>query len=533
MKILVTGTDGYLGCLLAPELLRDGHEVRGVDTGFYKSGWLYSGVDATVQTLAKDIRRLTPADLEGADAVVHMAELSNDPLGQLSPRITYEINHEGSVRLAQLAKRAGVDRFVYMSSCSVYGVADGEVDETSPVNPQTAYAECKTLVERDLLAMASDTFAPTFLRNATAFGASPRMRFDIVLNNLAGLAWTEQKIAMISDGTPWRPLVHGLDIAKAIRCVLAAPVELVAGEVYNVGSSEQNYRVREIAEIVGAEFPGCQVSFGASGGDNRSYRVSFDKINNKLPGFSCDWDAVAGARQLHSGVPPDRPGRGHLHRPRPYPAAAAAAPDHHRSGGRRALSGGSCDHLPYPHRRRGHHRARAALRRPRLLRPHLLRGRVRRGRPGDHRRAVPTSPSTTEPARVRGMHYQVAPHPEAKLVRCTAGAVVDIIVDMRPDSPTRLQHVKVELSATNRRALYVPPYFAHGYQTLVDGAEVTYQVGGAYAPEAERGLRWDDPQLGLDWPLPVSTISAKDASWPLLAERRLLSELAQPAGVPA
>ena len=299
MKVLVTGTDGYLGCLLAPELLRDGHEVRGVDTGFYKSGWLYQGVEATVQTLAKDIRRLTLADLEGADAVVHMAELSNDPLGQLSPSITYQINHLGSVRLAELAKRAGVDRFVYMSSCSVYGVADGEVDETSPVNPQTAYAECKTMVERDLTAMASDTFAPTFLRNATAFGASPRMRFDIVLNNLAGLAWTEQKIAMVSDGTPWRPLVHGLDIAKAIRCVLAAPVELVGGEVFNVGASEQNYRVREIAEIVGAEFPGCQVTFGASGGDNRSYRVSFDKINNKLPGFSCDWDAVAGARQLH------------------------------------------------------------------------------------------------------------------------------------------------------------------------------------------------------------------------------------------
>ena len=299
MKVLVTGTDGYLGCLLAPELLRDGHDVRGVDTGFYKSGWLYHGVGATVQTQAKDIRRLTPADLEGADAVVHLAELSNDPLGQLSPTITYQINHLGSVRLAELAKRAGVDRFVYMSSCSVYGVADGEVDETSPVNPQTAYAECKTMVERDLTAMASDTFAPTFLRNATAFGASPRMRFDIVLNNLAGLAWTEKKIAMVSDGTPWRPLVHGLDIAKAIRCVLAAPVELVTGEVFNVGSSEQNYRVREIAEIVGAEFPGCEVSFGAPGGDNRSYRVSFDKINNKLPGFSCDWDAVAGARQLH------------------------------------------------------------------------------------------------------------------------------------------------------------------------------------------------------------------------------------------
>lgn len=317
MKILVTGTDGYLGCLLAPELLRDGHDVTGVDTGFYKAGWLYQGVTSTAQTLATDIRQLTVDDLEGVDAIVHMAELSNDPLGQLSPTITYQINHQGSVRLAELARLAGVSRFVYMSSCSVYGVAGGEVDETSPVNPQTAYAECKTMVERDLTAMASDSFAPTFLRNATAFGASPRMRFDIVLNNLAGLAWTEKKIAMVSDGTPWRPLVHGLDIAKAIRCVLAAPVELVGGEVYNVGSTEQNYRVREIAEIIGAEFPGCEVSFGESGGDNRSYRVSFDKINNKLPGFSCDWDAVAGARQLHQvfrRIDLDTPtftGRGH------------------------------------------------------------------------------------------------------------------------------------------------------------------------------------------------------------------------------
>jgi nucleoside-diphosphate-sugar epimerase len=299
MKVLVTGTEGYLGCLLAPELIHDGHEVLGVDTGFYKAGWLYNGVDTTARTLVKDIRHLSVEDLQGVDAIVHMAELSNDPLGQLSPTITYEINHQGSVRLAELAKQAGVSRFVYMSSCSVYGVADGEVDETSPVNPQTAYAECKTLVERDLLAMADDTFSPTFMRNATAFGASPRMRFDIVLNNLSGLAWTTKKIAMISDGTPWRPLVHGLDIAKAIRKVLDAPRDVVHAEVFNVGSSEQNYRVRQIAEIVGDVFTGCDVSFGDSGGDNRSYRVSFEKITNKLPGFSCDWNAERGARQLH------------------------------------------------------------------------------------------------------------------------------------------------------------------------------------------------------------------------------------------
>jgi nucleoside-diphosphate-sugar epimerase len=299
MKILLTGTEGYLGCLLAPELLRDGHDVLGIDTGFYKAGWLYNGVDAIPRTLVKDIRQLTVEDLAGIDAIVHMAELSNDPLGQLSPRITYEINHQGSVRLAELARRAGVGRFVYMSSCSVYGVADGEVDENSPVNPQTAYAECKTLVERDLSAMATEDFSPTFLRNATAFGASPRMRFDIVLNNLSGLAWTEKRIAMVSDGTPWRPLVHALDIAKAIRCVLAAPRELVHDEVYNVGATEQNYRVREIAEIVSAQFPGCELTFGSTGGDNRSYRVSFEKINNKLPGFCCDWDARLGAHQLY------------------------------------------------------------------------------------------------------------------------------------------------------------------------------------------------------------------------------------------
>lgn len=299
MKILVTGTDGYLGCLVAPELIRHGHEVTGVDTGFYKAGWLYNGVEVTAKTLVKDIRRLTADDLAGIDAVVHMAELSNDPLGQLSPTITYDINHAGSVRLAQLAKSAGVSRFVYMSSCSVYGVADGEVDEESAVNPQTAYAECKVMVERDLTAMADDDFSPTFMRNATAYGASPRMRFDIVLNNLSGLAWTRNEIAMTSDGSPWRPLVHGLDIAQAIRRTLDAPRDVVHAQTFNVGATEHNYRVREVAEIVGETFPGCKVSFGDGGGDNRSYRVSFEKIANKLPGFSPQWDARRGAQQLH------------------------------------------------------------------------------------------------------------------------------------------------------------------------------------------------------------------------------------------
>lgn len=298
VRIVVTGTEGYLGCLVGADLLRAGHQVLGIDTGFYKAGWLYDGLDHTPETLVKDVRDVTVEDLAGVDAVVHMAELSNDPLGQLSPAITGEVNHQGSLRLAKVAKEAGVTRFVYMSSCSVYGVAGGEVDETSPTNPQTAYAECKVLVERDIKALADDDFSPVSMRNATAFGASPRMRFDIVLNNLAGLAYTTKEIAMISDGTPWRPLVHGLDIAKAIRLALVAPRDAIHAEVFNVGSNEQNYRVRDIAEIVGDAFPGCQVRFGTDGGDNRSYKVRFDKISGQLPGFSCEWDAVSGAQQL-------------------------------------------------------------------------------------------------------------------------------------------------------------------------------------------------------------------------------------------
>lgn len=299
MRICLTGSDGYLGTLCAAELMRRGHDLVGLDTGYYKERALYRSADSGPRTLVKDLRDVELADLEGFDAVVHMAELSNDPAGQLAPHITYEINHLGSVRLAELARKAGVQRFVYMSSCSVYGVADdGFVTEESPVNPQTAYGVCKTLVERDVRALANGQFAPTFMRNATAYGASPRMRFDIVLNNLCGLAWTTKEVRMTSDGSPWRPIVHGLDICQAIIAVLEAPREAVANEVFNVGDTEHNYRVKQIAEIVGEVFPDCVVSFGPPSTDNRSYRVSFDKIRKHLPSFKCRWDAKRGAQQL-------------------------------------------------------------------------------------------------------------------------------------------------------------------------------------------------------------------------------------------
>jgi nucleoside-diphosphate-sugar epimerase len=302
MKILVTGTEGYIGSILAPILMNSGHEVIGVDTGFYRDGWLYSNHKDTPfqpKMINKDLRNLEASDLEGIDAVVHLAELSNDPLGQNNPEVTFKINHKGSVYLAKLCKEVGIDRFVYTSSCSVYGAGTGDfLDETSPVNPQTAYAECKVMVERDVGAIADDNFSPVFLRNATAYGASPRMRFDIVLNDLSGIAWTEKKIAMISDGTPWRPLVHVQDICCAIQSALEAPKEAIHNQIFNVGHSDNNYRVKEIAEIVGGVFPGCEVTFGDSGGDNRSYRVNFDKIATQLPGFECKWNAESGAKQL-------------------------------------------------------------------------------------------------------------------------------------------------------------------------------------------------------------------------------------------
>jgi nucleoside-diphosphate-sugar epimerase len=302
MKVFVTGVNGYIGAVLAPYLAERGMTVVGLDVGYYRDGWLFSDnarMRMQPYTLNKDLRDVAPADIEGCEAVAHLAELSNDPLGQNNPQVTHQINHKGSVALAQMARQAGIRRFVYTSSCSVYGAGTGEfLDETAPSNPQTAYAECKVLVERDVGAMTGADFCPVFLRNATAYGPSPRMRFDIVINDLSAMAHTTKRIAMISDGSPWRPVVHVEDICEAIYCSLIAPESAVRGKIFNVGQSTENYRVRELAQLVAAEFPGCELSVGPSGGDNRSYRVSFDKIHRELPGFTCRYTAREGVRQL-------------------------------------------------------------------------------------------------------------------------------------------------------------------------------------------------------------------------------------------
>ncbi|MCZ6664404.1 MAG: SDR family oxidoreductase [Gammaproteobacteria bacterium] len=302
MRVLITGTDGYIGALVAPFLADRGHRVRGIDTGFYRDGWLSvdSGPSAVrPSVVSKDLRHIDPSDLVDCDAVVHLAELSDDPLCEIDPEVTFEINRAGSVALGELAREAGVRRFVYASSCSVYGISDQDlVTEESRAEPQTAYAKCKLLVERDLAALADDNFVPVFLRNATAYGASPRMRFDSVLNNLSGAAWTTGKITLVSDGMPWRPLVHVEDISQAIACALEAPDDAVRAEVFNVGQDDENYRIRDIAALVAEAFPGCDLTQGPTDPDQRSYRVSFRKIANALPEFKCRWTARKGIRQL-------------------------------------------------------------------------------------------------------------------------------------------------------------------------------------------------------------------------------------------
>ena len=298
-RVLLTGADGYIGVRLGDHLLRAGFDVVGLDSGFHRVGWLYPSADLRPAMLTKDIRALELADLSGYDAVVHLGEVSNDPVGALDERVTYRINHEGTVRLAELAKRAGVERFVQMSSCSVYGVSgDRPSTEADAVEPLTAYAKCKVLVEDAVGELADDGFSPVFLRNATAYGASPRQRFDLVVNDLAATAYLYKEIRMTSDGTPWRPFVHVLDIAAAVSCALNAPREVVHGEVFNVGSSGSNYQIRQIAQIVGGLVPGCVVSLGDSSADKRNYRIDFTKIETTLPGFSCQWDVERGVAEL-------------------------------------------------------------------------------------------------------------------------------------------------------------------------------------------------------------------------------------------
>jgi nucleoside-diphosphate-sugar epimerase len=299
--ILVTGHHGYIGAVLARMLCESGYEVTGLDADLFLQN-RFIGKIPNVPSIRCDLRDIRQEDLEGFDAIVHLAALSNDPLGDLNPQLTYLVNHQATMQLARLAKRAGVRRFLFSSSCSMYGAAGSEMlDEHAPFNPVTPYAESKVFVERDLKELASSNFSPVFLRNTTAFGVSPFMRFDVVLNNLVAWAHTTGRVMIQSDGTPWRPLVHIEDICRAFLAVLEAPREAVHHQAFNVGITEENYQVRDLAEIVRETVPGCRIEYCSNGGpDPRSYRVNFSKIKSALPGFRPQWNVRRGAEELYA-----------------------------------------------------------------------------------------------------------------------------------------------------------------------------------------------------------------------------------------
>ncbi len=295
MKVLVTGHDGYIGCVLTPLLQEAGHEVVGLDSGLYAE--CRFGDVPQVEALGLDVRDVGPQHLEGFDAVMHLAALSNDPVGDLNPDLTYAVNHRASVDLARSAKAAGVPRFLFSSSCSLYGAAEGAdaLDEGAAFNPVTPYGESKVLAEQGIAPLADDAFSPTFLRNATAYGVSPRMRGDLVVNQLAAFAYTTGEITMASDGSPWRPLVHIEDISRAFLAILEAPREAVHGEAFNVGRDSENYQIRDVANLVGEALPEARITFaeGASP-DKRSYKVSFGKLADRLPELQMEWTVRRG-----------------------------------------------------------------------------------------------------------------------------------------------------------------------------------------------------------------------------------------------
>ncbi len=303
-EVIVTGHNGFIGPHLVRLLKESGYYVKGIDTNYFDDGCKFSDYIKADEELVKDIRLIDASDLKGAYAICHLAALSNDPMGALNENLTLDVNYKASVNIANLAKQTGVEKYIFSASCSMYGIADGDraLDETADFAPVTAYAISKVNTEKEVKLMGDNNFSVTFLRNATAYGLSPKLRLDLVVNNLVGWAMTTGEIRIMSDGTPWRPLVHAEDIARAFVAVVDAPMEQVNGKSFNVGQNSENFQIKDIAKIVGEVIPNCKVVItGEHGGDSRSYRVDFTRIENELPGFQPKWRLKEAVEEIYKG----------------------------------------------------------------------------------------------------------------------------------------------------------------------------------------------------------------------------------------
>jgi len=520
-KILVTGSEGYIGSVLMPMLIKEGYDVTGLDTCFFAEGNLTNERILDYKLIKKDIRDVKIGDLQGFDAIIHLAGLSNDPLGDLDENLTLEINYLGSVNLAKLAKEAGIKRFIFSSSCSLYGAGAGKLlTEEDESNPQTPYGKSKILAENEITKLAEDDFSPVFMRNSTAMGVSPRMRFDIVVNQMCGNAKAKEKIFVFGKKTPWRPLVHIKDISGSFIAVLKADKETIHNQVFNVGDEKENYQIRNLAETIQERgFPDAEiVTVEGNLTDVRDYKVSFDKLNRKL-GYSASvsvHDCISELRQAYDKVNLDVETLEHPLYVKLKQVKKLMEEGKIDKSLRWKKPDFSFEETPL---KNAYIIEINQFKDERGMFEKMYSKKVFEENGLKHMCDEINHSLSKDKGTIRGMHFQLSPDCQAKIVRCVKGSVFDVIIDIRKGSPTFLKWFGITLSENDNKMLYVPKGFAHGFQTLEDNTEIIYNHDGYYNPTNEGAIRFNDPRIGIKFPLGATVVSEKDRKHDLLDDK--------------